>query len=657
MISWISYTTATVSADFQGTDSFSFQKETTETFSALRYRDHTMRTETGSGDLYSSQYGRTQKVSRSNVFAHTLLSDTLETRISKGSEYTSKNSVFRFGQTTRPEGVYAYSTSYTLPKETVSQYTTTTSARVNRDLPGRRTTTIVEQYSYVWDTVIENETLTTIRPTVKLVNSTAATQENTAGITETFQTLLTTLEFITWNGSSENQIVVGHTIWMDSSGFAFFTRAQANTTIAFEALSPYDSDNLDWGAISEASWQTATCTTEFFSPHYVALIAVSVDAGGLANAPEITQYDLLAESWVGDTYYLSIAQTFNTIIEEDYRKVFPFTTNPIGSDENGEQRIGAVYQANSLISVLTSTKVGVHSWGYNIASTHTFTTTEGLVEWPGVSSKSYVGRSDLLINYISRKETRQSMISGTNYIRSKPVLNSFRVPHAHICFATLNREGFGPPDLDFAQSTYLSYPGFLTLDNAKITLNDLSNFKPPSVYGGLDAILALPSFTAYAKPSWSAVDEEGYSYSGYASEQSDWTTATVDRVGASFSSSWVWNINSSSTSSSSGSAKLSTDHSIPVAHYWENLGFGRVLGGAQYPHATMTIKKMPGIYLMTTYDHSTSGTSSSIEKCFSVVTTEESVGNTSLTIFNGLAFITGYGLETHLVWDIEPYLG
>jgi len=651
MISWISYTTATVSAAFQGVKSFSYSGESQESYaSPARSKggitDSTNFTISGSETPVGTTYnrGRTYTVSYHNreSLNEGGVGFTHYTRIhSRNSQnFTFVNHV-----------VGLSTSSGTTPKQTVTQYTTTTSMR---SWGGRqkRTTGTALGYSRLWTTAIENETVTTVRLAFSQVRSTFQSYI-TGPFVETFITLQGTTEFITWTDLVEDQIVVGHTIWEDSSGFAFFTRAQANQTITPEQLDDFNSDNTGCGPISQASWQTATRTTQSYSPYYIKLHAVQEGAdGSLSDIPTLTKYGLFGVTWAShsddwqETGRPTIPFTTNNTLVVGYKEKLPFTTTnqpEWWSEEypdGDEQWHGnAIYKVNTLQSVLTSVTAVYGNVQFNRSYSTNF-------------SSLYTSES-IWTTHIGSVGASAGATNGTAYERRGPELLT-DLGNPNVYMAIFNQgAAFGSPDLNFAQTTFSDYPLFLELNGAKITLNDLYYFGYPVVYAGLDAPFALPSFTAYAKPTLSEADDEGYTYSYYGAEQSDWTTVTVERIGASFSSSWVWNINSSSTTSDSGIANLQAKHQIPVGLGVYNLN-DIVLGGAQFPHATMTISKKPGVFLMTTYNKSTSGTSSSIEKCYSVVTTEQAVGSTNLTVFRCIPFARGYGMRTQALWEIDP---
>jgi hypothetical protein len=554
---------------------------------------------------------------------------------------------------------FTYSGSGIDPKETVSQYTTTTSSSPYGQQK-RITQTEKVLQTEVWTTYLINNSDTTVIMSYKEITSTVQSV-NTEPYYETFLTLQSTEEFITWTDLDSYQVVVGHTIWEDSKGFAFFTHGDFEESLKVEELGFFDPNNADWSPISKATWQTATRTTEWCKPYYVKLGSVMADKDGVASQEiTLTSYGLFGAAWATDSNNTAEGPELvvNTIIKtllDGYQEKFPFTTintpEGWGEDEYGGQNEWGgipIYKCNTLESVKTSDTVANYlgiqqNYSYLNTVNDSFISIE--IGAKGVTESS---------EYINEGR-REGRTEGEAYIRSNAKLTSY-IYYPTVFLPDFYSEIFGAPNLNFSKSTFSACPLFLELAGHDITINDLFGFGYPAVYHGswnkLDVPFALPSFTAYAKPTQSGADEQGYTYSGYESEQSDWTTVTVKREGASFSSSWVWNINSTKRGFNSGMAMLQARHEIPTdirpypIHEF-------VLGGAQFPHATMTIFDVPKAFLLTTYNNNSSGTLSIIEKGYSVVTTEQSVGGADLTVFSCLSFVVGHGMMIQPLWDIS----
>jgi hypothetical protein len=656
MISWISYTTATVSADFQGIKSVSFSHSAYDrtsvglTHKTITYDSYDY------ASVSSTPVGETHERASSRYDGLNYGFTELPHRSStKWTRVYTKNSTF-FSYARGPEQPELETSSGIAPKETVSQYTTTTSSSPH----GQRkmSTQTAAGGMLVWTTYIVNNSDTTVIMSYKEVTSTIESVY-TEPYDETFLTLQTTTEFITWTDLLSHQVVVGHTIWEDSKGFAFFTHGDFKESLKVEELNSFDPNNSDWSPISKATWQTATRTTESYKPYYIKLGSVQVGQDGVpTNEIILTCYGQLGETWATDSNNTAMGPevVVNTIIKtllDGYQEKFPFTTTNIpegwGEDEYGGQNEWGgipIYKCNTLESVKTSDTVANYlGIQQNYSYLETFSSkTSG--SFPNDTVFSFDGET---------RSAKEGKTEGEAYIRRNAELTSL-IYYPKIFLPDFYSENFGAPNLNFSKSTFSASPLFLELVGHDITINDLFGFGYPAVYNGswnkLDVPFALPSFTAYAKPTQSGADEQGYTYySGYESEQSDWTTVTVNREGASFSSSWVWNIDSTRKSSNSGTAMLQARHEIPTdIRLYPIHGF--VLGGAQFPHATMTIFDLPKAFLMTTYNNNSSGTLSSIEKGYSVITTEQSVGNANLTVFSCLSFVMGHGMMIQPLWDI-----
>ena len=696
MISWISYTTATVSADFQGikTNSFSERTYSKYIFNVTRAYYQPMQGQPDPATstmltLESFSYVSGSATPISTIFYRSHSDTRISNKsINNGGQHgttinntiRSKNSIT---YSEKRDGMYPVPVSFTYsgseidPKETVSQYTTTTSSSPH----GQRkmSTQTAAGGMLVWTTYIVDNSDTTVIMSYKEVTSTVESVY-TEPYDETFLTLQTTTEFITWTDLLSHQVVVGHTIWEDSKGFAFFTHGDFKESLKVEELNSFDPNNSDWSPISEATWQTATRTTESYKPYYIKLGSVQVGQDGVStNEIILTCYGQLGETWATDSNNNAIGQevVVNTIVKtllDGYQEKFPFTTTNIpegwGEDEYGGQNEWGgipIHKCNTLESVKTSDTVANYlgiqqNYSYLNTVNDSFTSIEtsgntGIEIQPMGGEIPFWGGGAEGVTYSSEyiNEGRsEGKTEGEAYIRRDAELTSF-IYYPKIFLPDFYSENFGAPNLNFSKSTFSASPLFLELVGNDITINDLFGFGYPAVYNGswnkLDVPFALPSFTAYAKPTQSGADEQGYTYSGYESEQSDWTTVTVNREGASFSSSWVWNIDSIRKSSNSGTAMLQARHEIPTdIRLYPIHGF--VLGGAQFPHATMTIFDHPKAFLMTTYNNNSSGTLSSIEKGYSVITTEQSVGNANLTVFSCLSFVMGHGMMIQPLWDI-----
>jgi hypothetical protein len=596
MISWISYTTATVSATFQGTSTSGWTQSDSGTTGYLSLPQYTV----------------------SRLVTPTL---TIESRGDDNRWWRTsreKNFETQSGYGAGPFG--AWPPVITDPKSTVNQLTTALSDAPTRAI--KQTTKTGENFVLNWASTVVNG-VSSVTPTYERVETTIPwTYAHT--FFDTILTLKETPEFVTWTGLTVDQIVVGHTIYEDSRGFAFFTYGTLNDVITPSEMEGFSSDNSGWSPISTISWRTATRTTSSQTHYYIKLHSFESKEDVVPIIPTRTRYGVFRMDWAGGEGPVIPFTTINISLS-DYGQSLPFTT---AAYEYGE----VMYKFNTLESVVTS-KTEVYTMGTQTNASSSYSRVIN-----NHNSVSYYGKT-----------------SGEAYQRMTPEL-SILGAHGVEFYAARAGLGFGRPDLDFRQTTFSTYPLFLELTGHELTLNDIA-IEYPAVYRDgrgshwpfyvgqrLDVPFALPSFTAHKKP------ESG-------GEQSNWTTVTVERVGAAFSSSWVWNINSSRTSSSSGRAGLQTKNAMTTAVEAAAYNDGSiVLGGAQFPHATMTRLNMPNVLLMTTYNSANSGTLSSMEKNYSAATTAQLDGGPTLTIFKAISFVRGYGMITYPLWELEPLL-
>ena len=594
MISWISYTTATVSATFQG---MSFSRWTIS----------------DSGFPGNNTYTFTLP----SYTITKLVNPTLTIKSNgKNSRWVSTGREKNFETRYDGDRDFPTQTIITDPESTVGQLTTYLS-----DAPtqSRKTTTKTGEGQVLnWVTTVVNG----LSSVISRYESVATTLEETYDHTffDTILALKETVGFVTWTGLSVDQIVVGHTIYEDSRGFAFFTYGTLNEVITPSEMEGFSSDNSGWSPISTISWRTATRTTSSQTHYYIKLHSFESKKDVAPIIPTRTRYGVFRMDWAGAGQALTPFAT-HTAFLSDYGQNLPFSTVTY---EYGE----VIYKFNTLERVVTST-TEVYSMGIQTNTSYSGSNINAIID-------------GLILVFDEMSMTSHGKTSGEVYQRMTPELKILRAQAGVVFYAARAALGFGRPDLDFSQSTFSTYPLFLELTGHELTLNDI-DIEYPAVYGDLndyfmqrlDVPFALPSFTAHAKP------ESG-------EERSEWTTVTVERVGASFSSSWVWNVNSSSTRSSSGKAGFQTKNAMTTGVQRVFVGNEAiVLGGAQFPHATVTSINNPNVLLMTTYNSANSGTLSSMKKDYSAATTAQLDGDPTLTIFRSMPFVMGYGMLTY----------
>ena len=653
MISWISYTTATVSADFQGAQRLSGSRK-------FVYKRSGSVTSTGSN---SFRFDRTY---------------------SFGAIWTKNSAI-------PDDPDYEV---IILPKATVTQTTTTTitAAPANRftTVQKRIDTTAWSASTYEGGSDTENNstypsgidffiTGTKLDSIVASQYTVPVTRTVTINRISPDATDLNTLEFVTWTDLENEQVVVGHTIWENPAGFAYISHGDPLDVITPNQISSREPQNSGWEPITKAVWQTTTRITEFYKPYYIKLDSVKIGWDDTFPFPVVTNYGahIIWAGEINEFFQIPTStiehSTIKTLVE-GLGKSFPFTTTNQppgwgqGEDGSYEWPGFVIKKMNTLVGVITSVTQNYDDIGIHVnRSLQT-------------DNKTTFSDSDFP-NFITEAEgATGGLVEGTRYLRFHNKLTIARNEPVVVSPAFAQPAAFGSPDLNFSQSQFTSAPLFLELQGAQITLNDLSftlhsdiglldniiSSPIPVAYRGqgkLDVPFPIPSFTAYAKPTTAYTDEQGLSYTAYGEEESAWTTASVAREGASFSSSWSWNVNSTSVTSSSGTAKLVTKHQVvtdisPGAARLSNQAGAApyVLGGAGFPHATFTISNMPNVLLMTTYDKSTSGTSSRLENAYSEVTTKIFQGNATLTISSWISSVRGHGFQILPFWDLNPPL-
>jgi hypothetical protein len=663
MTSWISYTTTNVSATFQGEAGGSFSSN-----QAIYFK--------GSIASTSSMGGTGNR-----------------TLLFLGNGTATRNS------TIRKDGV-----TITAPKQSVTQALTKTTTGVANKITTMQGNGFAQPWTFSTYESYSDEDQSTTYPsgtrffrTTSNINSTVRSQY-TVPVTRTFTTNINTppdittltfgtstitsttvnvVEFITWTDLDNDQIVIGHTIWQNPAGIAYISYGDFPELVTpNQIISSRDSENSNWEPITNAVWETATQITESYRPLYIQLSATE-------EPREETNYGVLfpffdftwsvkseeADPFGGPGPSIITYSTIKTVVE-GFGKLFPFTTSnkpPWWEDEEqgGEWPGYGIRKINTLVGVRTS-RIGGDPYTYRtlISSTY-YTASRQDGDWR--TEETYEQGGTTVGEGYSRSQ-HGIVLTGNEQIVVGPF---FGPPVA-----------FGSPDLNFSQSQFTETPLFLELEGAQITLVDLSESyfatglmgngiigNAPGVYRGergqaqLNVPLPIPSFTTYVKPFTVGTDEDGFTYSEILNESSDWTTASITRQGASFSSSWSWNINSTSTASTSGTAKLIAKHMVGTdikiaANRLSNAAGNapHVMGGQAFPHRSFTISNRPNVLLLTTYDKSASGTLSRFENAYSEFTTKTFVGDDTLTISSWVSSMIGNGFKTLLFWEIDPAL-
>jgi hypothetical protein len=599
MTSWISFTTASVSNTFQGisrrTESQMYQ-----------YSD-------GQNDTYYGEVNRT---------------------LSGDITYTKNSVIYNYNDVLQVS---------TLSKITVTQLTTTSTATTKSILVTASISSRTSFYT-TGSTTIEknNQTVSTFTlsyytvNTTRLINKTVSSSYN-----ETFLSSKETLEFITWTDLVMDQVVIENTIYENHMGLSFFTAGAPIGEIKYSDLEEFNSKNSGWSAITTAEISTAYRTTASYIPYYIELQTVSSTQQGAVTQTiySFNGYKFENSGEYGELGYFQKAISTITKALVGIPNRFPFSTSSQpenwSPEDAGETQWGGnkIYEAARLVSVLTS-----YSEIAYVFNCYEKTTSSQRTVTRRYDSAQYTvseaGGTTVSGKYYSKLKNELS-IKNENWRRG-----GINVPYFY-------QNAFASPDLDFSQTSFNESPMYLELEGAEITLNDLTPssypFYPQAFYG-ISVPFPYPSFSAYAKPFSVITVEEGDNQTSYSPITSEWTTVKVSRVGRDFSSSWTWNLNETSKQSASGTAKLVAKDPIST-----NLAGGFILGaqpwgGANFPHQTFTIFRIPWMIGKTIYNQSGSSTQSAEEMDYSMVTSLTSLADSNITISSYISQIKGCGI-------------
>jgi hypothetical protein len=644
MISWISYTTAKVSNSHQGIDQRMGSTEQVE--GNVPTNCETFLTTGGNGGA---------------IFLVPIQVTTCQSTTTSSSAYDIRD---RFGRTDEAGGRIQHiknstiinGVAITAAKKKVTQMTTTLSTIQGGGGGTRTTTQGTTNFSRYWTTKTLETNSSNSKSILFFESFRTGTQIQGTRIIDLTRTTIVltskeTIEFITYTDLPENQTVVEHTIYEDSRGLSFFSVSAEQNLINANEIEIYNSANTGWDAVTAATLSTATRITEFYKPVYIEISFSDAETFmtpvgvNWQNSPQtITQYGLFSFSYKEVSELRnerSPLAPFSTIKTQLVSDAFPFTTTGIPEDwdelENGEYGI-PIYSVNELEPVVTSRTQASFLFQQIEYNTSTFRTLDAFFN----------------IGPRTRSETNGRTLKGPWYQIEKNSIG-FRISSQTIApnvYFPFFYDGYGSPDLSFTKSTFSETPLFLNLQGAEITINDFPrSLARVGVYRGVGAFniisapFAIPSFTAYAKPIESFTDEDGYTYTALETIVTKWTSVTINRTGKTFASSWKWNQNETEASSSSGTAELVEEIQIPTHAFGFNPELFNIRGGANFPHRSFTVQKIPQILHKTIYDGTSSSTESTKDLNYSVFTTVTRSGDEKITISSYLPQIKGGGVR------------
>lgn len=521
------------------------------------------------------------------------------------------------GSTNSPQGTFSSSESGLRPKAIISPETTTITTR-NTTIA--LTTVSAIGYTSYWTTNTQRSfnvtssqtsstTITTFTRSWKTTQSMRGLSTQTI-YSDTITTNKTNtsefLEFVTFTGTSADQVVVADRIFMDKKGFLYVIYTNSNAYK--QALGNYyffESPSFsDWEAITKYTLSSATKTTVSFQNFSGTFSVADVSTTSTITITK-TSYAIPFHSVEYDSIATITGFSYDYNLEEEVEaNTYVLSVAQVDATDTSYSFTDISY-ATSLI-----TNFSESSYGSSSAS-DIYKTVTVYMSWETQFSQGITKSGNGAFN---NSEDRFFSIGG----------------YGGAIVPSLDLVAYGGFDLDLKSdsSGFSSYATSITFNNANENFDFIINIPfGEGVANGKNIPLPFPAFTAY-QTTWG--------------NSSQWTTMQVSRIAESFSSTVFWNVNSTSNTSSTGSALLNKSGELPVgvSELTQNVYGGRVNFNTKF-----TAINPPGLLLKTTYNNAGYGTESNIYTVIKAQTSFASNANSNITISSFLPIVLALGIS------------
>ncbi len=276
-------------------------------------------------------------------------------------------------------------------------------------------------------------------------------------------------------------------------------------------------------------------------------------------------------------------------------------------------------------------RVGYISYDLKTSFTSTVTTTVPVV---GAGSNSQNG--DTVSPFGSTGSTRNGGTFGVFYKTFPNILiKNYEEPKRIVLKQFLNEIRAASPDLDFdTAASNTDAPLMLIGNGNKHTFRIYDDYEAPLVIP--DCLVPIPY------PSFSTIISQATH--GYLMHPTKWSSITLERIGANFSSTWrsIKEINSSGTTftTESGICNISTANNMPFYDDFR-AGGNDTIGGYMQPNKSVTFINVPSAAFITV------GNDSQTNSLFTINTTygTDKKPAQSLSVISFSPVARGYGYE------------